>query len=274
MITLRNITSPDFCGQIKECVKGFIQMLETWSSRIYCQIALIFYHAITLREGSQNYCLGPIESHRVQQICNQLNTDRIQGVFFNTVTAERNMRGGTCSAMTLDYIDQYLRLKAHGKTSFESLIKITPRYRTSSQEFMNHQAAFNTISKHPQEISSDFKRDKIAAMLKLFQRRVGVCSEEIRMDAPDARDKILRNMAVLPKGVFVVRALAYEQNAREEREGHSMAFINEEDGLFLYDPNHGTTQLKPGHSAEQVHLMLKDVHEAFEVPSVRMYQVL
>jgi hypothetical protein len=94
------------------------------------------------------------------------------------------------------------------------------------------------------------------------------------MDAPDARDKILRNMAVLPKGVFVVRALAYEQNAREEREGHSMAFINEEDGLFLYDPNHGTTQLKPGHSAEQVHLMLKDVHEAFEVPSVRMYQVL
>ncbi len=274
MITVRNITFPNYCGHINEYVKEFIQLLEAWSSRIYCQIALIFYHAITIRVGSQNYCLGPIESHRVQQICTQLNADRIQGVFFNTVSAEPNMCGGTCSAMTLDYIDQYLRLKAHGKTSFESLIKISPRYRTSSQEFMNHQAAFNTISKHPQENSSDFKRDKIAAMLKLFQRRVGVCSEEIQMDAPDAGDKILKNIDVLPKGVFVVRALAYEQNVREEREGHSIAFINEEDGLFLYDPNHGTTQLKAGYSAERVHLMLKDVHEAFAVPSVRMYQVL
>src|SRR5438105_2872083 len=120
----------------------------------------------SLREGSQNYCFGPVENSRVQQICTQLNTDRIQGVFFNTVTAEPNIHGGTCSAMTFDYIDQYLRHKAQYKNSFNALIKISPRYHTSSQEFMNHQAAFNTISKHPQENSYDFKRDKIAAMLK------------------------------------------------------------------------------------------------------------
>ena len=98
--------------------------------------------------------------------------------------------------------------------------------------------------------------------------------EEIQIDAPDAGDKILNNMAALPKGIFAMRTLAYAQNAREEREGHSLAFINEEDGLFLYDPNHGTTQLKPGHSAERVHQMLKDVHAAFNLPSVRLYQVL
>ena len=180
MSAIKNITFPDFCQQINKCVKEFIQMLEAWSSRIYCQIALIFYHAITVREGSQRGCIGPVAWGQVQQICNQLNAQRIQGVFFNAMAVEPNIHGGTCSAMTLDYIDQYLKLKAQGKTSFEALIKISPRYRTSSQEFMNHQAAFNTISKQPQENSPDFKRDKIAAMLKLFQRKVGVCWKKSR----------------------------------------------------------------------------------------------
>jgi hypothetical protein len=37
---------------------------------------------------------------------------------------------------------------------------------------------------------------------------------------------------------------------------------------------HKKHHMKPGHSAERVHLMLKDVHQTFNLPSVRLYQVL
>src|SRR5262249_45022310 len=160
---------------------------------------------------------------------------RVRGVFFNTRSVEPSIGGGTCSAMSFDYIDQFLRQKTCFKSSFEVLKNIGPRYRVSSQEFMNQQAAFNTISKHPQEASPDFKCGKIAAMLKLFDREVGHCSEEIQIDAPDAYKKILKNINALPKGIFAVRALAYANNTKEEREGHTLAFINQIDGQFFYD---------------------------------------
>ncbi len=264
---VKNVSLESFCHKR---VKQFYEMFDLVLSRIF----LLFQDRVFIHEGSQLDCNGPIEANRAQQICEQLNGQHIQGVFFNKRTIAPVIRGGTCSAMTFDNIDQFLKRKTGHNSSYHVLRKIAPRYTASSQEFKIRQAAFNTISKHPQETSPDFKRDKIAAMLKLFQRRVGYCSEEIQIDDHDSYSKILKTIKNLPHGAFVVRTLAYENNIKEERDGHSLAFFNQIDGQFVYDPNHGTFQLNSSHSPKKLHELLKEVNDNFRVPSIRFYQVL
>ena len=156
---VKNVSLESFCHKR---VKQFYEMFDLVLSRIF----LLFQDRVFIHEGSQLDCNGPIEANRAQQICEQLNGQHIQGVFFNERTiAPPVIRGGTCSAMIFDNIDQFLKRKTGHNSSYHVLPKNRPSIHSFSQEFKIRQAAFNPISKHPQETSPDFKRDKIAAML-------------------------------------------------------------------------------------------------------------
>jgi hypothetical protein len=269
------ITYSNGCQKMKEWLKQILMPFDDLISRIRRRITLAFFHCIQLHQGSQSGCIGFIDKRRVQQICETLNAHRINSVFFNAKAIEPQINGGTCSAMSFDFIDQYLKHRVLSRSSSDKIIqKISKRYLSSSQEFMHHQAAFNTISKHSFENATDFKRDKIAAMLTLFHRNIPFCSEEINLSLPTSYEKISRNMATLPKGIFALRALHPAANLKEERERHTMVFINEADGQFFYDPNGGTLQFQRGHANKLVHNLLQQIHHSFNIPAVRFYQVL
>ncbi len=238
--------------QIKECLLG---------SSSYVQII----------QGSQDGCYGGCNLDRVKEVFARLIANRAYGVTFDERHLSPQLSGGACSSMALEFIDQYLnqqvRIAANPVSELQSL---GAAFRTCSDELRIRQAAFNAICSHPHEVSLDFKRDKVAALLGFHQRQIVYSSDEVVLsDANDRVGQIFRN---LPRGVFVIRAIDPCVNHKGEFHGHSMALINESWGKFLYDPNFGLYQLK-GDGIQAIQKWLSRVNSFFHIPNVRFYQV-
>jgi hypothetical protein len=118
----------------------------------------------------------------------------------------------------------------------EIIDAISPRYVKSSVEFKINQAAFNTIERNHLENTDDFKKQKIAAMLKLYHREIEYCSEEVDLFFQVADQQISKIFTQLPEGIFAIRALLPEENQKEELHGHSTVLINEGKEIFYYNP--------------------------------------
>jgi hypothetical protein len=268
------IKCSDIPQKVWECLHSAMASFEHVRKYICRFFNLTFSHYSYVHRGDQSGGSGLVSRDRVQQICNTLNSERVRGVFFNAQTVENHVGGGTCSAMAIDFINEYLQTKAQKPSSPSKIIeKISQRYTHSSKEFMHNQAAFNTIEKNSREYTTDFKKDKIAAMLKLYHRNVGYCSEEVDLSSHTADRKISQIISRLPKGIFLIRALHLAQNPKEELVGHSSVLINEDQGIFFYDPNHGTAELQQRNAGRITYDFLRQAYRQFNIPHVRLYRV-
>lgn len=261
--------------RMRGCVNSFSIFLEELREKVCHFFKLHFCHYSYVHQGSQEGCIGLVLQDRVQRICNTLNAHRPKGVFFNAMAIENQLHGGVCSSMAFDFVHQYLHTRTQSFSSPYQVVKeISHRYRNASMEFMLNQSAFNTIETNRQEPTVDFRKDKIAAMLKLYGRNVGHCSEEMDLSSQRSDRQISQIMAQLHKGIFLMRSLQPAQNQREEVQGHSTVFVNEEKGMFFYDPNYGTMELQKNHAARIMHDLLQQAHRHFNIPHLRFYQVL
>lgn len=235
-----------------------------------------------IKPGSQEEKDGDIYPGLAEYHCEVLNEfSKETHVLFSADRLESNLTGGTCSAMSFKFADTYL--KRRPSSAPEQIFEdIGDLYEQSSKIFRTRQAAFNTIHKDPAHPSTDFMRDKIDAMLRLYDRKITDASEPFSMkvlflEGPSSKElqktegKITSFLNKYPEGVFVVRCILPEQNDKEEHCGHSTILIREGDKSYFYDPNEGISEI-PSDPKALVDV-LSPMMQRWGIPNGRIYKI-
>lgn len=223
--------------------------------------------------GTQLDCNGKVDLTQAEEIRKELNKN-CEGVDFDSKFLLSNLNGGTCSAMSFDFLKQYFIIKNKmGANSAERIFhSIKPKYQTSSLEFRTVQAALNTISKNPNHSVPDFKMAKIAAMLSLYGLRVSDVIGETDLIESDCQNSIKRLLQRVNDQACVIRMIQPINNHKEEFHGHTMILIRECNKTYLYDPNDGVLKLRNAHEWEDLYNSFKKTDNHSHVPSIRFYR--
>lgn len=236
---------------------------------------------ILLTRGDQQDCNGGIIQAEALKICQLLNERRKTGVIFNINYSELTQartRGGTCTAMSMDYLHHYLTRSKDisGKDKIIQFILDTSlQYKKSSIEFRTQQAAFNAIQKAPAELSVDFKKSKIDSLLQFYGHKIDDSYLPIEFDITTSNSQSMAStLQNLPNGAFIIRALKPSDNEKGEEHGHTTALIKEQDEIFFYDPNYGTTLLSYSQPGKNLFEKLGQTHRYFGVPEHGIYKII
>lgn len=232
-----------------------------------------------LFKGSQDGKDGFTNLPRASQILTVLNLRAPPTVTFDEEQLDNYLLGGTCSAMTLSFLKEFLAARTTAPDALSAIQTIAPRYKNSSYEFRTTQSAYNTISK--QEVSLDFKKDKIEALLQYENPDCTIerVSASIDIENEKSSDGVEFLYENLPDGQYIVRALNMEGNgkkgkerksAKEEEYGHTTLYIKENGNHYYYDPATGPIQLN---NSSQLPMILDWQHARWNLPSIRFYKV-
>jgi hypothetical protein len=187
--------------------------------------------------GNQLGCRAPINRDMVNTIIENLRKTKEEGIEFNECLTNE-ISGGTCSAMALEFIDQFLKKKKASPNLDEAtIIKSFTDFKTSNEIMKIRQAAFNEIQVTNRGI--DFKRNKIQSLANYHGLKINFASEEIILsETPSEADKKVAEN--LNPGIYLIRSITPCENHKGEVDGHSMVFIKKnKEECFFYDPNFG-----------------------------------
>lgn len=226
-----------------------------------------------IKSGSQLNCSGSVNIDQARSYCNTLNQNPF-GICFPQDQVTDFVLGGTCSAMSFDFADRYLRGRANHLTPEEVMESIGSDYTSSSEIFRTRQAAFNTIRKEGNLTGENFMQAKIASMLQFHNRQIVTSSPTF--DLKDPQGSLRKIEAIVNRqqnGVFIVRCLRPENNYKEEALGHSMVLIRDGTFQYFYNPSEGVFEFEPGFEAEALHSNLSKVNSMWGVSLGRIYQI-
>lgn len=227
-----------------------------------------------LFKGSQRSCNAGVTSSKVEAIRKKLEANCPEGVSFNPEKVHGIVTGGTCSAMSFSFIKKYLAItKESPEKLVESLISLRPLFEGSSEKMRDRQAAFNTIEVMGDLTDVDHSRNKIEALARYYHYHIAYASEEIVTTAPDCIERLQKELAQLPDGVYIVRILKPADNDKQEAHGHSMVYIRSKEHSFYYDPNNGAIELTHLDHAEIIYQSFKFCISTFNVSQARFYRI-
>lgn len=254
----------------------------------YCFHAFKYDFPQSMREftmvskGSQIAKDGDVDES-VSDLITKLNQNTATAgipVYFNANHVVDHLTGGTCSAMTLHFLKRYKEARLSTEDARTAIQMIGDKFRHSTKEFRTIQAAYNTIEKL--SLSPDFKKAKIAALLKLENPELSIVekSDEIILnedpfwlskiesifDKRETANYVVRCLCPLKTGDEMIR----EFTIKEERYGHSTLLIKEEGKAYYYDPAIGTIELESG---TQLAMILAWQNDKHEIPLARFYKV-
>lgn len=233
-----------------------------------------------LLKGTQGLCEGETQIDRVREIFNQVSKARPSGIHYNDSGIEGRITGGNCSAMALEFASEYLRERGTLSSSLSVLAgrirRLAEKYALAPtednplvQEFRNRQKAFNCVEVDLSK-SIDFSRAKIQSMANFHWLKVGRASPEFTHHKSEGQDALAREIAMLPKGVHLLRMILPSDNCKLEERGHSLVLIKEELGIFLYEPNDGVYLIRD-HVAAEIGKFLKHNRRLFQLERSRFY---
>ncbi len=257
-------------------IAELIPIIGLLLSQIEKTLAPISFKVI--KAGSMNECIGPIDKAHALNVCDILNKEKTTGVRFPKNLLIPGLKdgilllGGTCSAMSFDFADRYLRLrKTH--SSEIAITALGDEFKTSSVVFRTRQAAFNTISKNHHNPSDDFGKAKIQAMLAFHKRKVVEASEHIYLPHSSSVEKIGKILNRFQQGVFVIRSIQEAENQKDEVQGHSTILIRDGEKQYYYDPGKGVSEIESGYEATTLHKFLREHSRIWNIPSARIYKI-
>lgn len=200
-------------------------------------------------EGSMIDGYGLINAKNITALMDKLNKNAAEGIKFDPNNLDPYLSGGVCSAHSLNFIKSYL--SSNITNLHKRVTKVAEKYTKSSQELRTHQAALNTISKAQEEPPLDFMKAKIESLAKLHDLEVEYATRNdlyikdgYNNAVIDANHSCFYDVIEnLPEGIFLIRAIRKEDNIKGEYYGHSMAYINQSDGHYFFDPSHGCYQI-------------------------------
>jgi hypothetical protein len=232
--------------------------------------------------GTQIGCEGNVNVERVSRLVDDLNKRRAKGIIFNPQQITPIIKGGACSAMSLDFAEEFFKLKhvyaisgLPASDRFLSAIRaLGQRFAQSNQEMRDRQAALNTIEILPNAQGIDKTRNKIQSLANLHHFTIDHASHEIQLDQAGYERTLQEEASNLPDGVYLLRSLKPFNNAKEEWEGHSMVYVKDHQERFFYDPNVGTTYSNNDNPVSDLSRALTYYRQMFDTREARFYRLV
>jgi hypothetical protein len=235
-------------------------------------VALPIIRKKLLFRGSQEGCSGPVSVSKVESIRATLDARHELGIRFNRAKVSDTVEGGTCSAMALEFLSDYFKArkitsKQPGSSTnalLHQLRGLGKKFSTSSEEFRNRQAAFNTIeiSNHGKIKESNlgawtpfYAKHKIQSLANYHSFVVDYSKA---IDAEHATEaEVFQALADLPEGAYLLRGVKPDKSAKLEEFGHSMIYIKGKGFTLFYDPNFGLKNLSSAKHSKAIYNSFK-----------------
>lgn len=232
-----------------------------------------------IHPGSQDQCNGPVDFSLAQDYCEALDDlKEFTRISFSKERLVEFLTGGTCSAMSFQFADDYLRRKLH--EPIEKIIEdLGFKYHISSAVFRTHQAVFNTLHRDTAHPSTDFLYDKVASMLRFYDRSISDSSDLFLIESglPEegavAKEKITSFLSQFSEGVFVIRCIHPENNDKGEAYGHTTLLIQTKQKSYFYDPDEGIFELGKGTEINALYRLVKRMMLKIAIPFGRIYKI-
>ena len=233
-----------------------------------------------LFKGSQFKCDGHVSVAKVNSILVKLDNHRSTGIQFNQKKVVPSLQGGTCTAMSLEFLDSYFKAKkisiensdTQSEMLVDHLIKLGHNFSSSSQEMRDRQAAYNTI-----EVLNgskiDYSRNKVQSLANYHSLVIDYSSSEIDVDKLDNESAISEEVDALPEGAFLIRIIKPANNEKLEEFGHSLVYIKERGLGLFYDPNYGVRNLSPSEHSKVLFEGFKSCFQSFDISKARFYRL-
>lgn len=225
-----------------------------------------------LSKGTQRGKDGPVDVREAKITAQFLAEYAPQTVNFNSNNVANYLEGGTCTAMTMHFLRNYLIAKENGLTTRQAIQSIAPKFATSGFNFRTKQAAYNTIERRSPSPHDVFQKDKIEALLNWENSNLTItrASKLININE-NCIDLINHVYNSAPEGEHIVRALCPNYtNSKEEAYGHTTLLIKGEEGVYYYDPAVGILELN---HPTQLRMVLEWQNARWSIPAVRFYTV-
>jgi hypothetical protein len=232
-----------------------------------------------LFEGTQYECNGFVSVEKVETILAKLATQCSNGIQFNFKKVASSVAGGTCTAMSLEFLDLYFKAKkitlekpdAQSNRLVDHLINLGHKFSKSSQEMKDRQAAFNTIEVFD-SCDVDYSENKVQSLANYHSLKIDYSSSEIEVKNL-VQESLAEEVEKLPEGAFLIRILKPANNEKLEEQGHSLVYIKEHGLGLFYDPNHGLRNLAPSEHSKILFKEFKSCLREFEISKARFYRL-
>lgn len=202
-----------------------------------------------LFEGSQEKCHGAVSISKAYAVFSKLQKRKEPGIDFNEKTLVTNLKGGTCTAMALHFLNDYFALIKFLYSQFPYLDTkrllchliedFGEKFKESSENMRTLQSAYNTIE--VRDVGVDFSKNKIQSLLNYYKFKIDFYSDKINIKKSNKNGyEYLENVVgVLPKGTYIVRTWKPSDNIKLEEDGHSTIYIKHKNSELYYDPSEG-----------------------------------
>lgn len=236
-----------------------------------------------LFKGTQSGCDGDVSLAKVESIRAKLNQQSAPGIKFNSTKVSDYIKGGTCTAMSLEFLDSFFKIQQaciqnsnpQSEIWANRISQIGSKFALSSREMRTRQAAYNTIEvrKVDSEIDLDYSRNKIQSLANYHSLKIDYASDEIDIQQINEENELSSSIDTLPDGAFLIRILKLAHNEKLEERGHSLVYIKEKGFGCFYDPNYGARNLLLSEHSSVLFEGFKRCFQNFGIDKVRLYRL-
>lgn len=236
-----------------------------------------------LFRGTQQGCEGPVCISKAESVRATLDSHSSDlGIRFNQKMITDSIKEGTCTAMSLEFLDSYFKTKklsierpdAQAHVLVDRLIELGELFAKSSQEMRDRQAAYNTIEVMDSlDETVDHSKNKIQALANYHSFNIDYSSSEIDVAKLANKNELSKELDALPEGTFFIRILKPADNKKLEEKGHSLIYIKENGLGLFYDPNFGLRSLPSEEHAQILFQGFKNNFQLFGINKARFYRL-
>lgn len=234
-----------------------------------------------LFKGSQANGTGKVLTSKAEAIRVSLDSCGVAGIHFNKDKISDFIEGGTCSAMSLEFLNSYFKIRKEcsilpeqrSEILLERVKQLGNFFASSSEEMRNRQTAYNTIEVDKLDPEIDYSKNKIQALANYHFLNIDHCSKEIDVSTLTNENELEPEIEALPHGAFLLRILEAADNEKLETHGHSLVYIKEQDLGLFYDPNYGVRNLTSSGHSKVLFNGFQDCFQTFKINKARFYRL-
>lgn len=268
-------------GLIVSIVERIVQLIYQALKPLFVPGSWVFY-------GSQFRTNGPYDAMKASAFALELNAKASPGIVFDPSKITGSISGGTCTAMSLNFLSKYQGVKkkvrhlSKGHFRHNLLEKLSSKgkhFRETSEAMRAEQAAMNTILVNQGVKSPSLK--KIQSLVRFRGFEVAWRSPTYRLrskeDPADADTvpalEIKKDMARYKRGVYLVRLIKPAVNEKLEEYGHTFIYIKETGLKLLYEPNDGLLFLDDQSAERTVEKHMRYCAEVHSTTDATVYRL-
>jgi hypothetical protein len=226
----------------------------------------------SLFRGNQDGCDGTVDISDARKIVAELNKRRPPGIVFNEATIASSLKGGTCTAMALTFLDAYFKGRKEWEKEGISLTKgvasLGSQFSSSSARMRVEQAAYDTIEVCD-PLLENISKSKVEALAGYHSFAVTAVSKEMDVRVLKQPSEIFD----VEDGAYLLRILKPADNIKFEEHGHSLVYIQEQGVCLFYDSNNGVCSIPPAECKKYLFNSFKQCLKEFEITKATFYEL-